>query len=148
MGTFGRTIMSKEIMSMLRKEYTMRLLEALTETDLLDKSGKVVVGAGLKVRHKDSQFEYTIDSVDQGPDGEYKITLRNPDAPRFEPAESDALLGEDDGLIPSPVLEPETMPVEDEPVVKIDTSESEPLVGPDDIIVIDQSEFEKDYEVK
>ena len=28
--------MSKEIMSMLRKEYTMRLLEALTETDLLD----------------------------------------------------------------------------------------------------------------
>ena len=148
MGTFGRTIMSKEIMSMLRKEYTMRLLEALTETDLLDKSGKVVVGTGLKVRHKDSQFEYTVDSVDQGPDGEYKITLRNPDTPRFEPSESDALLGEDDGLIPSPALEPEMMPVEDEPVVKIDTSESEPLVGPDDIIVIDQSEFEKDYEVK
>ena len=45
--------MSKQILNMLRKEYTMRLLEALTETDLLDKGGKVVVGAGLKVRHKD-----------------------------------------------------------------------------------------------
>ena len=137
--------MSKEILNMMRKEYTMRLLEALTETDLLDKSGKVVVGAGLKVRHKDSQFEYTVDSVDQGPDGEYKITLRNPDTPRFEPAESDSLLGEDDGLLPSP----EMMPPGDDPVVKVNTaSEEEPLVGPDDMIVIDQSEFEKDYEVK
>ena len=145
MGTFGRAIMSKEIMSMLRKEYTMRLLEALTGTDLLDKSGKVVVGAGLKVRHKDSQYEYTIDSVDQGPDGEYKITLRNPDAPRFEPSESDSLLGEEDGLMPTP----EMMPAEEDPVVKVNTSsEEEPLVGPDDMIVIDQSEFEKDYEVK
>ena len=26
--------------------------------------------------------------------------------------------------------------------------EEEPLVGPDDLIVIDQSEFEKDYEVR
>ena len=137
--------MSKEILNMMRKEYTMRLLEALTETDLLDKSGKVVVGAGLKVRHKDSQFEYTVDAVDQGPDGEYKITLRNPDTPRFEPAESDSLLGEDDGLLPSP----EMMSPEDDPVVKVNTaSEEEPLVGPDDVIVIDQSEFEKDYEVR
>tara|TARA_Y100000287_G_C14091176_1_gene290381 strand:- start:156 stop:569 length:414 start_codon:yes stop_codon:yes gene_type:complete len=137
--------MSKEILNMMRKEYTMRLLEALTETDLLDKSGKVVVGAGLKVRHKDSQFEYTVDAVDQGPDGEYKITLRNPDAPRFEPAESDSLLGEEDGLMPTP----EMMPAEEDPVVKVNTSsEEEPLVGPDDMIVIDQSEFEKDYEVK
>ena len=137
--------MSRQILNMLRKEYTMRLLEALTETDLLDKSGKVVVGAGLKVRHKDSQFEYTIDSVDQGPDGEYKITLRNPDTPRFEPAESDALLGEDDGLLPSPALD--ALP--DEEVVKVATStDDEPLVGPDDLIVIDQKEFEKDYEVR
>lgn len=136
--------MSKQILNMLRKEYTMRLLEALTETDLLDKGGKVVVGAGLKVRHKDSQYEYTVDSVEQGPDGEYKVKLRNPDTPRFEPAESDSLLGEDDGLLPSsaPVID-------DEPVVKVNTEPTEePLVGPEDVIVIDQSEFEKDYEVK
>ena len=129
---------------MLRKEYTMRLLEALTETDLLDKGGKVVVGAGLKVRHKDSQYEYTVDSVEQGPDGEYKVKLRNPDTPRFEPAESDSLLGEDDGLLPSsaPVID-------DDPVVKVNTEPTEePLVGPEDVIVIDQAEFEKDYEVK
>tara|TARA_B100000524_G_C23606507_1_gene354604 strand:+ start:626 stop:1039 length:414 start_codon:yes stop_codon:yes gene_type:complete len=137
--------MSKEILSMLRKEYTMRLLEALTETDLLDKGGKVVVGAGLKVRHKDSQYEYTVDSVEQGPDGEYKVKLRNPDAPRFEPAESDSLLGEEDGLLPS-----SKSPIgNDEPVVKVNTEPSEePLIGPDDVIVIDQAEFEKDYEVK
>ena len=136
--------MSKQILNMLRKEYTMRLLEALTETDLLDKGGKVVVGAGLKVRHKDSQYEYTVDSVEQGPDGEYKGKLRNPDTPRFEPAESDSLLGEDDGLLPSsaPVID-------DDPVVKVNTEPTEePLVGPEDVIVIDQAEFEKDYEVK
>ena len=136
--------MSKLILEIMRKEYTMRLLEALTETDILDKSGKVVVGSGLKVRHKDSQYEYTIDSVEQGPDGEYKVTLRNPDAPRFEPAPSDALLGEDDGLIPSPG----STPVSDDEVVKVKTSDEEPLVGPDDLIVIDQAEFEKDYEVR
>ena len=136
--------MSKLILEMLRKEYTTRLLEALTETDLLDKSGKVVVGSGLKVRHKDSQYEYTVDSIEQGPDGEYKVTLRNPDAPRFEPAESDALLGEDDGLIAAP----QSPAPEPEEVVKVKTGEEEPLVGPDDLIVIDQKEFEKDYEVK
>jgi hypothetical protein len=44
---------------------------------------------------------------------------------------------------------PEMMPAEEDPVVKVNTSsEEEPLVGPDDMIVIDQSEFEKDYEVK
>lgn len=139
----GRFIMSKQIIEMMRREYTMRLLEALTETDLLDKSGKVVVGAGLKVRHKDSQYEYTVDSVDQGPDGKYKVTLRNPDAPRFEPSPSDALLGEEDGLMAADPLGP------DQPeVVKVTPQEEEPLVGPDDLIIIDQSEFEKDYEVK
>ena len=136
--------MSKQVLKMLRREYTMRLLEALTETDLLDKSGKIVVGQGLKVRHKDSQFEYTIDSIDQGPDGKYKVTLRNPDAPRFEPAPSDALLGEDDGLLAKPPA-PST---EGEPVVKVAPEDEEPLVGPDDLIVIDQEEFEKDYEVR
>ena len=136
--------MSRQILKMLRKEYTMRLLEALTETDILNKSGKVVVGQGLKVRHKDSQFEYTIDSIEQGPDGEYKVTLRNPDAPRFEPAPSDALLGEEDGLLAAPPA-PST---EAEPVVKVKPEDKdEPLVGPDDLIVIDQEEFEKDYEV-
>ena len=136
--------MSKQILKMLRKEYTMRLLEALTETDLLDKSGKVVVGQGLKVRHKDSQFEYTIDTIEQGPDGKYKVTLRNPDAPRFEPAASDALLGEEDGLLAAPPAPS----IEAEPVVKVKPEEEEPLVGPDDLIVIDQEEFEKDYEVR
>lgn len=136
--------MSKQILKMLRREYTMRLLEALTETDLLDKGGKVVVGAGLKVRHKDSQYEYTVDSVEQGPDGDYKVKLRNPDTPRFEPAESDSLLGED-GLLPSPSDEA----FDEEPVVKVNTEPTEePLIGPEDVIVIDQAEFEKDYEVK
>ena len=136
--------MSNQLLEMIRHEYTMRLLEALTETDLLNKSGQVVVGQGLKVRHKDSQFEYTVDAIEQGPDGKYKVTLRNPDVPRFDPAPSDAILGEEDGLIPGPSISP----VQDEPVVKVKPEEEEPLVGPDDLIVIAQDEFEKDYEVK
>jgi len=142
--------MSKLIVEMMRKEYTMRLLEALTETDLMDKSGKVVVGSGLKVRHKDSQLEYTVDSVEQDESGDYKITLRNPDAPRFDPAPSDpdALLDETDGLVSSPV-EDFTLPLPDmDSDIKVSTSSDVPPVGPEDLIVIDQAEFEKDYEVK
>ena len=39
--------------------------------------------------------------------------------------------------------------MDDEPVVKVNTEPTEePLIGPEDVIVIDQAEFEKDYEVK
>ena len=33
------------------------------ETNATDSSGRVLVSPGLKVRHIDSQFEYTVDNV-------------------------------------------------------------------------------------
>ena len=38
-------------------------MKRLKETDIQDSEGRVVISPGLKVRHKDSQFEYTVDSV-------------------------------------------------------------------------------------
>ena len=49
--------------------------------------------------------------------------------------------------MPSTMMNPDPDPVDDVVSIKA-TSEEEPLVGPGDIIVVDQAEFEKDYEVR
>ena len=36
----------------------------MNETDVKDKRGNVVISPGLKVRHKGSQYEYTVDHVE------------------------------------------------------------------------------------
>ena len=54
------------------------------EADALDSDGRVLVSPGLKVRHKDSQFEYTVDSVFKD-DDDIKIVLQLPEEPRFDP---------------------------------------------------------------
>ncbi len=64
----------------------------MNETDVKDSRGNVVISKGLKVRHKDSPFEYTVDSVLQEPDGEVTIMLASPEAPRFEPAEEEIMI--------------------------------------------------------
>ena len=58
----------------------------LRETDIQDSEGRVVISPGLKVRHKDSQYEYTVDSVVKDESGKHTVVLRLPEEPRFEPA--------------------------------------------------------------
>ena len=38
-------------------------MKKLKELDVQDKAGNIVISPDLKVRHKDSQYEYTVDSV-------------------------------------------------------------------------------------
>ena len=38
-------------------------MNRMKDADVLDVQGNIVIATDLKVRHKDSQYEYTVDSV-------------------------------------------------------------------------------------
>lgn len=80
----------KKLIAMIRRQYKQRLAEVaisaeLKETDVFDKRGNMLLSKGLKVRHKGSGYEYTVDHI-EGEGEESVIFLRHPDQPRFEPA--------------------------------------------------------------
>ena len=127
------------LLEMFKSEYDNRLNEVIGEADVFDDDGKVILSPDLKVRHKDSGYEYTIDRV-EGEDGdEVKIHLRSPETPRVEPApEEKSLLGEPRQEEILGEQDPTAQPVQDE----------EPGEDPSEVVfVVDQEEFEKEYEV-
>lgn len=139
----GATLTEKKLISLIRDAYNQRIHETINETDLLDKQGKIVIQKGLKVRHKESQYEYTVDSVSQDKEGNVSVKLRNPDVARIDPADSTAVMSEDDLM--QPIAQqgdetPEALPVA--------PGEQPEDISDDDVFVVDQEEFEKEYEVK
>ena len=145
------------------EQYHKKLINVLNEVEVIDKRGNVIIHQGLKVRHKDSQFEYTVDDVIEDPKGDQlQIVLRLPDEPRFDPPpeSEDILIGgkkrklkkgstinEQDpevlNLSAPPTPEPEIpLPNEDATSdVHFDTDD-------DEVLVVNQDEFEREYEVK
>ena len=123
--------MNKILVEKIRRTYTKRLLEALKEVDVLDKEGNVLISKDLKVFHKDSGYEYTVDDVLKTPDG-IKIVLRSPETPRFPPASSTDIVAEVDGTEETHEYLSSTL-VDDES---------------GDLFVVDEESFEKEYEVK
>ena len=150
---------SKFILEVLRSEYSRRLDEVIGEADAFDDRGNMILTPDLKVRHKKSGYEYTIANVKGEKPGDIKIVLREPEEPRFEPPpEGEEVLGgpestdslneqEADPRIPQ-LLDPSqpVEPAEDDPVTAIAALVDE---EPKDevVFVIDQEEFEKEYEV-
>lgn len=125
--------MNNLLVEKIRRTYTKRLLEALKEVDVVDKEGNVLISKDLKVFHKDSGYEYTVDDVTKTSDG-IKIILRDPEDPRFTPPPSLDILDEAD----TP---------EDDEVVDIEVEFGQP--DDDEILfVVDEKTFEKEYEVK
>jgi|TARA_R110001583_G_scaffold56962_5_gene171376 hypothetical protein len=114
----------------------------MSESGVKDKRGNVIISPGLKVRHKDSQFEYTVDQVFEEPGGSVTIMLAAPEEPRFEPS------GEEDVLSDG---KKEKVLYETEPIRSLadlfympddeDTKD-------DDLLAVSSEEFEKEYEVK
>jgi len=133
----------KSLIKIIRDTYNRRLHEVMSETDLLDKQGKVVIQKGLKVRHIDSQYEYTVDSVMQDEEGKVSVKLRNPDVARITPADSTSMMSEDD------LMEPIAQCGDDTPeALPIDLDAKPEEISDDDVFVVDQAEIEKEYEVK
>ena len=137
--------------SLAKKEYKKKLYEALSEIDMYDEEGQPLVSKDLKVTHADSGYEYTVDKV-MGD----RIVLRSPESPRFVsqgeeeilggPANEQEKLDEDDIAIPQQKLSPE-IPIDAEEV------EVEDIISPGEeeeevLFVIDQEEFEREYEIK
>lgn len=88
----------KKVIARIRNAYKKRLTEAvitgaLEEVDMFDKRGNMVLTPDLKVRHKASGYEYTIDHIDG--DGEDAVVyLRHPEEPRFSNADVETPLVE------------------------------------------------------
>ena len=133
-----RKIDRQTLVEEMRKRYYTRLLEVLDETDVKDKRGNVVIQPGLKVRHSKSQYEYTVADVQENPEnGEVQITLQAPEEPRFEPSSAGDVLREEDHA----EGQSDGMPIQPQ-------SELSDLDSGDEVFVVDEKEFEKDYEVK
>jgi hypothetical protein len=112
--------------ALLLKEYEDRLksVSLLKEISVTDTKGRVVLEPDLKVRHKDSGFEYTIKKVVDD-NGNISLTLRTPETPRIEPS-------------PTPLHVIAGIPAEEESI----------QTNPDgDEFSVDKEEFEKNYEV-
>ena len=84
----------KRILNLIREEYNNQLLRLFRESvasiyegDVTDVEGNVLLSPGLKVRHKSSGYEYTVDHV-EGSGESVVIYLRHPEAPRFKPPEA------------------------------------------------------------
>ena len=141
----------KKILQMIRDIHNTRLNEAINEVDVFDDRGNMILGKDLKVRHKDSGYEYTIADVKVDPKGDNtEIVLRLPEEPRVEPE------GEEGVIVDR--FESYTLGEDDAPSSPGDLSlpqkQLDPIEGtgdPDDdevFFVIDKEKFEKEYEVK
>ena len=149
----------RSLINIMRKQYLQRLVEVLEETDVFDDRGNMILGKDLKVKHKKTQYEYTVDDVYKDQDtGEVMIALRLPEEPRFSsPPEEESvisdittsdILGEDDLLDPS-VIHSKSTHLNMNDLITTDASPSLSIDDNNEVIfVINQDEFEKDYEVK
>jgi len=151
-----RKLTERQVVARMHTAYLRRLHEVLGETDVRDSRGNAVIQPGLKVRHKKTQFEYTVVSSREDESGNIVIRLRNPDEPRFEPSYGRKFVGEEAPLLsarPDPKAPVDLKPIKEpkEPEVELE-KEPDPMSGIDvdgEVeFVVDEKEFEKDYEVK
>ena len=162
----------KKLIRLIKEEYTNKILSLfrenvhdIFEADLFDKEGNMLLSPGLKVRHKKSGYEYTVDHV-EGKDENAVVFLRHPEVPRFKPPAADAPLVESDEAdldLDGDEDEMDRIKVDQVNLGKImgNTSEDTPLSisGQDpleimkkqdkgSLLKITKKEYEKEYEVK
>ena len=116
-------------------------MSQLKELDLQDKQGNIVISPDLKVRHKKSQYEYTVDSVMQDDEGETVVLLRMPDQPRIKKDDQPVVPDLMKGLADADVL------YEIDPDISVYEPNEESASSPDDLLAVSKDEFEKEYEV-
>ena len=112
----------------------------LDELDVKDDQGKIIISPDLKVRHKKSQYEYTVDNVVEDDDGTINVVLKLPEEPRFDPPLNQDVI-QDNKAHKSYLYEVDPAGlyiIDDNP----EASEEDALIS------VTQDEFEKEYEVK
>ena len=152
----------RKMIQLIREEYSKRITKLfrenvrdIFEADMFDTEGNQLLSPGLKVRHKKSGYEYTVDHV-EGDGDNAKVFLRHPETPRFKPPEAETQLTEGD----------------DEQRIKVDQVDLSKVMGGDgleanpqsgstqdpmdimkqqpkgSLLQLTRKEFEKEYEVK
>jgi hypothetical protein len=111
------------------------------ETSIKDPNGKILISPGLKVRHKDSGFEYTVDSIVKQ-NGEMFILLNLPDEPRLEPTKTRKRVIDREINSRSNVIYEYELDRESYFYVPEDLEQTLP-----DKLAVSVKEFEKNYEV-
>ena len=153
----------RKMIQLIREEYNKRIIELfrenvrdIFEADMFDAEGNQLLSPGLKVRHKKSGYEYTVDHV-EGEGDNAQVYLRHPETPRFKPPVAETQLTEGDDEAPRIKVDQ----VDLSKVMGSDGLEANPQSGasqdPMDImkqqtkgslLQITRKEFEKEYEVK
>ena len=131
------TLDEKRLISLIREEYTGRLTAIgrtlrILEVNVFNERGDLLLSKGLKVRHKSSGYEYTVDHV-EGDGDNAVVFLRHPDVPRFQPPDSGEPLNEQ---------EAEEEPLDIPPVL---AKKSDEQAG---MLRVSLKDFEKEYEVE
>ena len=92
----------RKMIQLIKEVYTERLLSVyresvrdLFEAEMFDELGNQLLSPGLKVRHKGSGYEYTVDHV-EGEGENAVVFLRHPEVPRFKPPQQETQLTEAD----------------------------------------------------
>lgn len=151
-----------KMINIIREEYDKRLLTVfresvrdLMETEMFDAQGNQLLSPGLKVRHKKSGYEYTVDHV-EGKGDQAIVYLRHPETPRFKPPGSDVQLSEGDDTHTPIKLDgvdlEKIMGGENTEQLSLDKKPLDPSetnkIDSGSLIKITRQEFEKGYEVK
>ena len=92
----------RKMIQLIKEVYNERLLNLyresvrdLFEAEMFDELGNQLLSPGLKVRHKGSGYEYTVDHV-EGEGENVIVYLRHPEVPRFKPPQQETQLSEAD----------------------------------------------------
>jgi hypothetical protein len=117
----GRYRIMIKLRKILLEEYTQRLVKAISEVDVLDSQGNIIIAKDLKVRHNEDGIQ---------------VVLRDPEEPRVEPQGEEGMIMDNT----DPYL-PEYFPELPDDAEEAIDDEGEVLY------VIDKDEFEKDYEL-
>ena len=133
-----KMLTESKLKKIIKEEFNNRILaiEAafrLLETKVFDDEGNLLLSPGLKVKHEDSGYEYSIDHVDgEGPAA--IIYLRHPDVPRFDPPEN-----------LSPLNELEEEVITPKPVASKQPPSAQSQVDKSSLLSVTVADFEKDY---
>ena len=152
----------RKIIKIIREEYSQRIKELfrenvrdIFEADMFDVEGNQLLSPGLKVRHKKSGYEYTVDHV-EGDGDNAKVFLRHPETPRFKPpvAETQLTEGDDEQRVKvdqvdlSKVMGSEGLEANPESGSAQDPMDVIKQQSTGSLLQIPRKEFEKEYEVK
>jgi len=152
----------RKMIQIIKEEYSNRLLRLyrenvrnVFETDMFDVKGNQLLSPGLKVRHKKSGYEYTVDHC-EGDGDSAVVYLRHPEQPRFKPPESDTPLNEGDDedakINVDQVDLSKVMGVKDNSSQPSQSSQEQQKIMQNQpkssLLKITKKEFEKEYEVK